>query len=90
MPAPSSRKRSADAQAIAAAPCLRDALLADFQRHGAAAVAQLRETDPIAYLRLCGELLDAKPSMGGDDAALIARVQALLAQVGALSEPADG
>ena len=86
----SSRKRADAAQAIIAAPGLREALTADFDRHGAAAVAQLREAEPIAYLRLCAELLDAGAGAAGDDAALVARVKALLNQLGALSDAGDG
>jgi len=86
----SSRKRGDASAAIVAAPGLRDALSVDFDRHGVAAVAQLREADPIAYLRLCAELLDAGDPAGGDDAALVARVKALLSQLGALSDADDG
>ena len=64
---------------------MRDALLQDFSAHGAAAVAELRAADPIAYLRLCADVFDARPSELMDDAALVARVRALLAQVGALT-----
>lgn len=60
----------------------RAALAADFDAHGADAVARLRADDPIAYLRLCGETFAQGSAAPVDDAALIARVRALLAELG--------
>lgn len=60
----------------------RAALAADFDAYGADAVARLRADDPIAYLRLCGETFAQTMAAPADDAALIAKVRALLTELG--------
>jgi hypothetical protein len=34
-----------------------DALSADFLRHGASAIAKVREDDPVTYMKLCAQVL---------------------------------
>ncbi|MEM6490916.1 MAG: hypothetical protein AAF684_03300 [Pseudomonadota bacterium] len=84
------RRKPPEAARIVAAPGLRDAVIADFKAHGAAAIAQLREADPIAYLKLCADLSDGVDADAMDDGALVAHVRSLLAQLGALSGAGDG
>lgn len=77
-------KRAARGAALKPTPDFRKALAADFQANGDVAVARLREDDPIAYLRLCGDMLDGGAPREADDDALIARVRALLAELGSV------
>jgi hypothetical protein len=67
MTARTRRPAGADPQGRIATPFL-DALAADFARHGAAAIARLREEDPVNYLRICAALVPKQASLpAGED-----------------------
>lgn len=65
-----------------------DALTVDFQRHGASAIAQVREADPTTYMKLCASILP-KSVIGSidpldtlSDQELIERARLLAEKVG--------
>lgn len=43
-----------------------DALSEDFKRHGASAIAEVRQADPVTYMKLCASVLP-KSVMGAID-----------------------